>query len=129
MNEQGKLAYFQRIVKPDGYAPREDALDIFLTDMKVHGQVANNPHSLIRNFARALKKDEPDRSFSKSIKVIEGKIEVGFDFDMAELLTCFRKSGKTTLRIYMPTAGLPMLAAKDALEKLKSINEKLFQKT
>lgn len=124
-----KFATFFRVVKPGEYNSREDALDVFVTDFQFHAQKPNNPRSMVRNFARSVKKGEVSRTFSSDIKVRDdGAIEIGFGFNEDELLTYLRKVGKTILRVYMPTKNLPVGMAQDLQEKLRSIDKKLFQK-
>lgn len=129
MGASRKFNVFERIVKPGEYKPREDAVDIFLTDIQFHAQKPNHPRTFTRNIASSLKKDELDRSFSSGFKVRDsGQIEVSFGFDEDELLTLLQKRGKKILRIYIPRAGMTMDLAQDAVEKLKSIEKKLFEK-
>ncbi len=117
-----------KIIPPGQYEPREDSLDIFLTDLAVHAQKSNNPSSLVRSYTKKTKGNKSRRAHSRSIRIkSDGVIEAGFGFDEKELLQILQKQNKSMLRVYMPAEGLPVYMAQDALEKVRSINKKLIK--
>lgn len=117
-----------RTLAPGEYKPREDAVDIFLTDMQLHAQKATNPASLTRQLTKKRPANEPARAFNKAIHVREdGNIDVTFDFDPDQLYRHLAKNGKSMIRFYMPASGLPVVLAEDAKEKLRSIQKKLIK--
>lgn len=117
-----------RTVPAGKYTPREDAVDIFLTDMQIHAQKATNPASLTRQLTKKGAMGKPGRAFNKAIRVREdGNIDVAFDFDPDQLHQYLVKNGKTMIRFYMPASGLPVVLAEDAKEKIRSIQKKLIK--
>lgn len=128
LKSQQQFKTFVRTVKPGEYKSREDAVDIFLTDMQVHAQKATNPASLTRQLTKKNAANMPARAFNKAIRVREdGNIDVAFDFDPEQLYQYLAKNGKSMIRFYMPAGGLPVVLAEDAKEKLRSIQKKLIK--
>lgn len=118
-----KLEVRQRLVPAGNYEAHVDALDFFIVDMQLHAQKANNPASLVRNIAKSAKSHSLKRTHTSIRKVENGKFYVDFNFDTEEVSDLLKKSKKRILRIYVPTTGLPVHLAQDALERLRSLEK------
>jgi hypothetical protein len=118
------LLWRKRIVPAGGYLPSEDAIDIILTDAALHAQKPSKPKSLIRNYAKHLKGGKPRRTYGGIKSVADNTFEMSIDFDEQEVLDLLAKNGKGMLRVYVPTQGLSVGIAQDALEKIESLKRK-----
>ena len=115
----------QRIVPAGGYVSRNDAIDIFITDFGFHTQKPSKPASLTRNYAKYLKGGKAQRTYGGVRLVDDHTVQVDINvFDEQEILDLLAKQGKSMLRIYLPTGGLPAGMALDMIEKIQSLKKK-----
>ncbi len=126
----GRLLWQQRNIPAGGYIASDDTIDIILTDINLHAQTPSKPTSLVRNMAKQLKGGKPRRSYSQIKPVADNTYEVGINFKEDEIIELLAKNKKRMLRVYVPTTGLPVHMAEDALEKLESLKRQhLLQST
>ena len=124
------LIWKKRIVPAGCYIPSENTIDIILTDINLHAQKPSKPTSLVRNMAKQLKGGKTRRSYSHIKPVANNTYEVGINFKEDEIIKLLAKNKKRMLRVYVPTTGLPVHMAEDALEKLESLKRQhLLQST
>ncbi len=116
-----------KIIPPGGYQPREDAIDIFISDLAFHAQKPAKPASLARNYAKYLKGGQAKRTHGSVRMIDDHTMQVNFNFDEQEVWDLLRQQNKSILRVYLPTTGLPANMAPDALEKLQSLQKKHIQ--
>ncbi len=119
-----RLLWRQKVVPAGGYIPSRDTIDIILTDMNLHAQKPSKPASLVRNYAKQLNGGKPRRTYSSIQSVADSTYQMDLGFDEQEVLDLLAKQGKRMLRIYVPTNGLPVHMAEDALEKIESLKRK-----
>jgi len=130
MRINNRLITKRRVVPAGSYIPSEDSIDIILTDINLHAQKPSKPSSLVRNMAKQLKSGKPRRSYSHIRPVADNTYEVGINFNEQEVIELLAKNKKRMLRVYVPTTGLPVHMAEDALEKLESLKRQhLLQST
>ena len=130
MKINNRLIMKRRVVPTGSYIPIEDSIDIILTDISLHAQKPSKPTSLVRNMAKQLKGGKPRRSYSHIKPVADNTYEVGINFKEDEIIELLAKNKKRMLRVYVPTTGLPVHMAEDALEKLESLKRQhLLQST
>lgn len=118
------MIWSSRIVPAGQYRPRKNCVDIFIKDMAFHAQKHSNPKSLVRNYTQHLNGGRPKRTYGSVRALDNGQIEMTMNFDEQEVLDLLAKTGKSKLRIYMPTNGLQAYMAQDALEKIESLKRK-----
>ena len=118
------LLWQKRVVPAGGYLPSEDTVDIILTDLSLHAQKPSKPTSLVRNYAKHLKGGKPRRTYGGIRAVADSTYEMDINFNEQEVVDLLAKHGKRMLRIYLPTTGLPVNMAEDALEKIESLKRK-----
>ena len=116
-----RLIWKKREVPAGGYIPSEDTIDIVLTDMALHAQKPSKPASLIRNYAKQLNGGKSRRTYSSIQSVADNTYEMDLGLNEQEVLDLLAKHSKRMLRIYVPTTGLPVHMAEDALEKIESL--------
>ena len=116
-----KLLWQQRVVPAGGYLVSDDTIDIILTDMNLHAQKPSNPTSLVRNMAKQLRGGRLRRTYGHIRPVADNTYEMGINFDEDEVIELLTKNKKRMLRVYVPTTGLPVHMAEDALEKIESL--------
>lgn len=119
-----------RVLEPGEYKRRDDALDIFIKDVRVHAQKATNPKSLLRSQLKQRKSGKLQRTFSSG-KIRDlggGRIEAGFGFSNQEIIDICQKQRKTMVRVFMPVDGVPVYLAQDAIEKIQSVQKHLNTK-
>lgn len=114
----------RRVVPAGQYKPRNDAIDLFISNTQLHAQKPSNPASLFRNASKMLNGQKMRRTYGKVQVIGKNQIRVRFDFDETEVLAFLEKRGKGMLRFYMPTTGMPVYMAQDALEKVRSLERK-----
>ncbi len=114
----------RRVVPAGQYKPRNDAIDLFISNTQLHAQKPSNPASLFRNASKMLNGQKMRRTYGKIQVIGKNQIRIGFDFNETEVLACLNKRRKSMLRFYIPTAGVPVYMAQDALEKIRSLERK-----
>ncbi len=125
-----KLVWQKRVVPAGEYIANDDTIDIILTDINLHAQTPSKPNSLVRNMAKQIKSGKPRRSYGHIRPVADNTYEVGINFNEDEVLDLLAKNQKRMLRVYVPTTGLLVHMAKDALEKIESLKRQhLLQST
>ena len=118
------LIWKKREVPAGGYITSEDTIDIILTDMALHAQKPSKPASLVRNYAKQLNGGIPRRTYRSIQNVADSTYQMDLGFNEQEVLDLLAKHDKRMLRIYVPTNGLPVHMAEDALEKIESLKRK-----
>ena len=107
--------------KPTAYA------DYLLTDIKIHASSPRKPSPLIRQVEKSTRSGKYNRTYSDGKNVCKDAdhtVETSFSLfeNDAAIIKAKERALKENkiLRIYAPQDGLPIFAAKDAVEFVKA---------
>lgn len=87
-----------------GQRKNKDAINVILTDIKLHASEPTNPKSLSRKIAKSIRGKKTGRAYSTDMRISrEGKLEFFIPFDKKDLETFKNKK----INVLIPK-GLPI---------------------